>query len=401
MTNILPIEDQENIQINNANSVYYKTKGFVEAGKVQGLEAAFNIHLENLYSEIIFNTDIKEHSKNLNELEIEAQKKHYSNKIDFYNKKINEINEKYLPEAKNELKLAEEELADFKRSPERFVKVEKDYFMLWIYGILSLGLAIFLYMFYTSVIYSALFRDITISKFTIYNSIFYPRALEESVNKGITATIATIFAPCIFFALGIIIESIRSKSSNIKLKIYYALFLVFVFIIDALFAYHISERIYNSKVINTYGNFEPYKISDAIVDLNFWIIIALGFIVYLIFGKIFSLFNEERRNKNLYRNYENYIINKINESKKRISDFNSEIDLLRNELNKSQMELINIKDNNNKIFFSVAEVNKSISDFTLGWIEYLINSFNDKVTIQKIYSNYNDFIIKKGLIKND
>lgn len=400
MTNILPIENQENIQANNANSVDYQTKGFVEAGKVQGSEAAFNIQLENLYSEIILNSDIKEHSKTLNELEIESQRKIYTDKINLNNKRINEINDKYLPEAKNELKLAEDEYADFKRFPERYVKVEKDNFNLWFYGFLSLALAIFLYVFYTSVIYSALFRDITISKFTIFNSILNPRAIEEAFNKGIAAAIATMSAPFIFFAIGIIVDSIRSKSSNIKSKISYVLFLIFVFMVDALFAFHISERIHNSKAINTFGTFEPYKLSDAITDLNFWIIIVLGFVVYLIFGKIFSLFNDERRNKHLYHNFENSLKSKINEFKKRIFDYNLELEAIRNDNFKAESNLVELKDNNTKIFFSVSEVNKVLSEFTLGWIRYLKNSeFNESI-VQKFYLNFNNFLIKKGLINN-
>lgn len=401
MSTIIPIENQENIQTNNANSVDYQTKGFIEAGKVLGSEFAFNIALENLYSEIIANSDFKEHSKILNELEIESQRKIYTDKINLNNKRINEINDKYMPEAKNELKLIEDEFADFKRFPERFVKVEKDNFNLWFYGFISLALAIFLYVFYTSVIYSALFRDITISKFTIFNSILNPRAIEESFNKGITSAIATMFAPFIFFAIGIIVESIRHNSSNIKSKIYYALFLIFVFMLDGLFAFHISERIHNSKAINTFGTFEPYKISDAIFDLNFWIIIALGFVVYLIFGKIFSLFNNERKNKHLYHNYENSLKNKIDEYKKRIFNYNLELEALQSDNYKTESKLVELKDNTTKIFFSVSEVKKALTEFTLGWIRYLKNSEVDESIIQKFYSNINNFLIKKGLNNNN
>lgn len=397
MSTILPIENETLITEMNAEEKDFQTQGFIDAGKVEGSPAAFSVALENFYSTVILNSDLKEHDKILRETEIEANKKSIQEKIEIHNNKIIKISEKYLPNAEEELKQAENKLADFKINPEKYVKHDKDKFMLWFYGIMSAGLAVFLVIFYSSVVYSALFRDIKIDKYTLFNSIFYPQSLEEAFTKGFTSFILVLFSAFIPMSLGLILEYMKSKRNESKFKYWPIVFGFGIFLADALLAFHISDRIYNSKALNSYGNVQPYTLVDAIQDANFWLIIFLGFITYLIFGKMFSLYNEERKNNNAFQNFENMLIEKIQNLKTKIVNYKNEIVNLEKEINALQLlsaETINLK---NKVFFSVHEIRKIMSEYALGWMKFLTNAKATENEISKIEDKLNTFINNKGL----
>lgn len=401
MSSILPFENKSTANLFNAEQIDYQIRGFIDAGKVEGTPAAFSINLENFYSTFILNAGLKKHNKLLHDSEIEAAKKSIDEKIEIHKNEIKNITEKYIPDTENELNAAESTLHEFKINPSKFIKHEKDYFMLWGYGILSLLLAAFLLVFYSSVVYSAFFRDITITKYTLFNSIFYPKAFEEAFYKGFAAFIITILAPFVFMALGIIIDNLKEKTQPGKLNKYYWFVIVLSFIFDALLAFHISERINNSKAINTYGTVKTYTLSDAIFDLNFWMIIAFGFAVYLIFGKVFSLFNEERKHKNSYYKFESALKENINELNSNITLKKNRVSFLENEINTLSIKSAELYNVENKVFFSVHEINKILSEYTIGWIRYLKNAGNGDDVIEKIETRLNSFINQKGLNNNE
>ncbi|MCX7874618.1 MAG: hypothetical protein N2321_00465 [Melioribacteraceae bacterium] len=398
MSTILPLEKDVHKELLHSEIKDYETQGFIDAGKVEGYTSAFEVALENFYSKIVLESDLKTHTVTVKEEEIESERKSNEDKINIYSNEIKKIQENLIPDAQQELKKAENDLAEFKVNPEKFVKQDKDKFMLRVYGFISLMLALFLYFFYSSVVYSAIFREITINKSTLFNSIFYPKAFEEAIQKGFTTFITIALAPFVFLALGISLENIKSKAKNSKYKYLPTIaFGTFVFSVDALLAYHISERIYNSKAINTYGNVQPYNFFDSLGDANFWIIIALGFLVYLIFGFIFSLYNEERKKKNMLENFENMLIEKINNLKSKIASYKNEINIHEKEIKELSLknsELISYK---KKIFFSVYEIRKIISEYAKGWIKYLASAKSSESKIENIKNQLESFINKNGL----
>lgn len=396
MSNILSFNKQENEKfLLNDNNNYY-IQGFRDAGKVGGSIAAFNISLDNFYSSLLLNKDSKKENVDRVNAEIEISKEKIINKIEVHKKEIERLNERELPVAEDTLRTAVENLNEFKKDPSKFVRYEKDNLFYWFYGTLSLFLAIFLYFFYTSVVYSAVFRDITITKFTIYDSIFYPKAIEEAYLKGFSAFMIVIFAPFIFLSLGLLIEH-KKTQKNTLFKYAWVILAAFTFIVDAILAYHISERIYNSKAINTYGNIKPFTIIDAVTDLNFWIIIALGFCVYLVFGKIFSLFNEQRMNKNKFEQVEKNLIEEAAIAEKNVNDIKAKINELETEIYQLEIQTTEIHKEYDKVFYSPFELRKILSEYALGWINFLNNGNYGEDEIRKINITLNDFYSQKGI----
>lgn len=397
MTNILTFssENSKNPET-DFNQIDFETMGFTDAGKVGGSTSAFNISLERFFSRLLLNKDTLEYEVQSRNGEAEIKINLTKEKIETHKNEIERLQSNELIEAENRLKAAKEELNDFKTNPAKFVKEEKDSLSLRLYGSLSLFIAIFLYFFYSSVIYSAVFRDVSISKYTIFNSIFYPKAIEEAYTKGIAALMIVLFAPFIFLALGLAIENVKIRKRD-KYKYAWVGVALFTFMVDALLAYHISERIYNSKAINSFGNVKPFTLYDAFLDLNFWIIIALGFCVYLLFGYIFSLYNEQRLYKNKFEETEKNLKEKISSATKNLEEVKSTIKQLEEEVYSLNISITEIQKEYDKIFYSPNELIKIISDYALGWVKYLQNARVPETEIQKIENSLNNFYLQKGI----
>lgn len=397
MNNILNYSQQtSNKSETGFDNIDFETMGFTDAGTVGGTASAFNMSLVRFYSRLMLNKDSLEYVVQSRNSEAEIKINLIKEKIEVHKNEINRLQTKELSEAETRLKEAKEELNDFKVNPTKFVKEEKDTLSLRIYGILSLFIAVFLYFFYSSVIYSAFFRDISISKYTIFNSIFYPKAIEEANSKGFAALMIVLFAPFIFLALGLAIESVKVKKRD-KYRYAWVGVASFTFIVDALLAYHISERIYNTKAINTFGNVKPFTLYDALLDLNFWIIIALGFCVYILFGYIFSLYNEQRLHKNKFDQIEKMLKEKIISATNNIVEIKSSIKKLEEEIYSLNMSITEIHKEYDKIFYSPHELNKILYDYALGWVKYLQNAKMPESEIQKIEYSLNNFYLQKGI----
>lgn len=401
MSSIIPFaKENTNILSDDFAAQDFSTLGFLEAGKVGGTVAAFNISLDRFYARLLLSKDQKQHEVEYHKEEFDIQSNVLINKIEVHKKEIERIKENDLPEAESKKKEANDKLNEFRANPSKFITETQDNFNLYIHGFLSIFIALFLFFFYSSVIYSAIFRDITITKFTIFNSIFYPRAIEESFTKGIASFMITILSPFIFLALGILIENFKNRS-NIKFKQTWIVVAVFTFIMDSILAYHIADRIYYSKAVNTFGNVKPFTLFDAILDLNYWIIIILGFFVYLIFGKVFSLFNEQRLNKNKFEQMENLLIDNLQLANENVDKLKTRIKELDAEIYSLEIQKTEIIKSSDKIFYSPHELRKILSDYALGWINFLHNGKFPESDIKSIDTTLNNFYIQKGIIKNE
>lgn len=377
----------------------FEIQGFRDAGKSDGSLEAYKNSIDHFYTQTLLKEKENEEKNRQKKFEIENSIKQAQQKKQVLETELKNLLEKELPEAQKILKNSEEQIHQFIKNPKEFVKEEKDSFMQWIYGLMSLFLASFLYFFYTSVVYSAIFRDVTISKFTIYNSIFYPKAIEEAYTKGIAALMITTLAPFVFYSLGIALDNIKRKMKGKDLKeiLKFLTLLVFTFLLDSLFAYHISERIYNSKAINSFDNIKPYSLSDAILDLNFWIIIALGYCVYLLFGHIFGLFNELRTNSSLYDKVKNQLEAEKIRAQEKVKEIESRIDSLNKDRYDLDLKIAELQEEFNKVYYSSIEIKNILAQYTKGWITFLIQGKYPDELMHSIINELNKFYVKIGV----
>ncbi len=375
--------------------------GFSDAAKVKGSTIAYGICLEKFYSTIVLDhtkkSDIikKENQKILDEIN------QLQEKIKLRTNELKELQDKIIPNAKNEIQKANDDYLDFKQNPSKYVDTHKDKFSLWLYGFLSVVIGLFLFFFYSSVIYSAFFREIKIDKMTLLNSIFYPKAIEEAWALGFTAAMIVILGPMIFLALGIIIDRLKHKSTDRKFNLSYILVLIFTFALDALLAYHISERIYESKAVNVYDNIQPFSIIHALKNLDFWIIIAMGFCVYILFGKVFSIFDEQRSFKNEFEKVENTFRSRIKIAENKLIELQSRVNQLKSEIKENEDKIAELKSSPEIVVFNPLELKNILSDYTIGWISFLTYSGRKDEKIEEVKRELELFYNLKGLIKDE
>lgn len=378
----------------------YSLIGFSDAARVKGSIVAYKLCLEKFYNSILL-----EHNSRYNDLkrrnqEIDEEVNKLQEKISIKKKELEEIQNKLIPDAQNELKKANNEYSDFKQNPSRFVNIQKDRFSLWLYGTLSALIGLFLFFFYSSVIYSAFFREIKLDKMTWFNSIFYPKAIEEAWAIGVTAGMLVILAPIIFLALGIVIDRLKHKSKS-KIKAGYILGLIFTFLLDALFAYHISERIYEAKAINVYDNVEPFNLGLAIQNLDFWMIIGMGFCVYILFGYVFSNFDEQRSFKNEFEKVENILRTKVDVAVQKLAELQNREAQVKSDIQEKEEKITELRKKPEVIFYSPHELKNILSDYTIGWISFLTYSGKSDTEVKQIEEELEIFYQEKGLLKNE
>jgi hypothetical protein len=209
-----------------------------------------------------------------------------------------------------------------------------------------LMLSVYLFQFYVSTTHAALFEsgqsaaDNTNNALKyIFNAIFNPNVYSEAGG----AIWFLIFAPFVFYAFGFAIHSIyESESKRRWLSI--GVILTITFVLDALLAFKIHQNTQDWLRLSD-ADFSP---TPFYADVNFYIVIFMGFVVYIIWGILLHTLFSEWNKRNPMKEYEK---NKkvIYEKEKGISDYKKKI---------QQIE---------------ASIPNIVSSYYAGWMSYLNN----------------------------
>lgn len=234
--------------------------------------------------------------------------------------------------------------------------------------IILIPLTLYLFVFYSSTFYSAFFKDFSeAADLGIKAAMFDAQTVSHAFNSGITELLFVLSAPIIFMGLGYCLHVFNSQKSKSKyLKSAAILSITFVF--DCILAFLIAKSIYDTEALNMLGDLPPYTISMAFTEVNFWAVIFCGFIVYLIWGIVFSM---------AYTAYENLHSNKaeiealevkLNSIKQKIAGIESAIILIKKkqtELNGKRAALQ--QSINNNIYIDKNAIRVALTDFFSGW----------------------------------
>lgn len=252
---------------------------------------------------------------------------------------------------------------------------------------ITLLLTLYLFVFYSSSGYSA-FYGIKPGSLGFIN----PNVFADAMNRGGGVIALIILFPVIFLGLGFLIhdslETNKKLSSVNKPKKYgVILSLLFVTLVaDAFIGYKISQGVHTNE-FNAGLSDETWKASMVLTDINFYLVLVLGFVVYVIWGFLLHyvlshtyLKTESEKVKLMIEN----INNKIAEKRKELNDIISKINKLESDIINYDNKIIEKEEDiigyqNGVIPVNVASLKGSVGEFMGGWQAYSHGNF-DKQT---------------------
>lgn len=360
---------------NRQDKETYKEYGYRMAGRCEGGLHAFTPCLHAVC------LGLKKEQEKDEELQI-------SLKIDLQNRKANGENEKEREE--NNLQTSKEKQRNLESEKEEkkqeliqlrssvYRRNRQAWITLIISTIILIPFTLYFFIFYSSVGYSAFFKEFTLDNlgkdgdFKLAEAIFDSQALSNAMSEGLTAFLFILLMPVIFLAFGFILNRWESEDGWFKfIKI--PSIIIGAFIFDALLSFEICEKIYNIHTSTFLEDFPEYSIALASKDPKFWVIICLGFVSYLIWGITFSYFIKSLDQLDLNKILQDQLSQDINSLKEkiemelqrqneianRIADLRSEIQQIENQINGTLAR------------YDINKIKLELNHFHAGWQQYL------------------------------
>jgi hypothetical protein len=259
----------------------------------------------------------------------------------------------------------------------------------------------FLFIYYSSTGYSTFFGLPT----KLIGGFLSPSVYNDAVKYGGGAIAFVVLFPVIFIAMGFVIHIVSEKIQNAsekgqsQAKQYLILIgiLLATLLFDIIMAYNIAEKLYIKK-FNQGVVVAPWKPAMAFKDINFYIIIASGFVVYLIWGYIINfVFSEWKRiqpNQILQAGITT-LQNEILSLTAELASYESQISLLNSRIQQIEYEIsdrqkkINIL-NGGGIVIDLAALRGMVGEFMNGWNSYIKFRYPNTVEAEGLMAEANN-----------
>ncbi len=275
----------------------------------------------------------------------------------------------------SEIREKENEIIDVRGGGNRD-KIAKINF--WIGLVITVLLAVYLFIFYSSASFSAFFRDQ--DKIEVGSALFYPQAYGDAWNTSIGEFLLILLMPVVFLGLGFLIHQFSAKrslddnnrfvnelSKYLKILVLY----IVTFIFDALLAYEISRKMYDAWVLNQLGGFPEYTWAKAFGEGDFWIIIFSGFIAYVIWGLVFDFTMDSYSDMTENRNLLAKLTRELKELKDGKNSANANILDYRNRIHNLRAEIASLEHELTSVAIDVSRIRQELNNFLRGWLGYM------------------------------
>ena len=253
--------------------------------------------------------------------------------------------------------------------------------------IITVLLALYLFIFYSSASFSAFFGndDVTQAGAAILDSHCFAKAMDN----GIGQLLFILLMPVIFLGLGFLIHQFGESEKGVVKYVKIGMLYFVTFIFDALLAFEISETVYNNTVLSPNG----YTVSMAFNSPSFWIVIFSGFVAYVIWGLVFDFTLQHLDNMNEHSREISVLEDKISNAKNEKSNIDSQCSQIQQEINQCDSEISRLQNQlSGSTLINKNQLKQALSDFFSGWISFL-NLVNKPDSVKNEASRiYNQFI---------
>lgn len=359
----------------------YKARGTKDAGYCGGSPQALLPNLHAIYMQLTryIQQDEMKQNERKNQIRQEISLLN-TKKANVENQIVDEQNK--LNHEENKIDKITKEIDNIKENPkiisgDSFAKTS-----FYIGLTIILFLTVYLFVFYSSAAYSAFFKDFTPDDTKITQAIFDARAVSKAWMDGFTELVFILAIPAVFLGLGFLIHKFSEEKGKVKyFKILSLIFVTFIF--DFIIAYAIVKEIYDIKVGGSFITMQEMSIEMAFKQINLWIIIFAGFVVYIIWGLVFSFTMSEYEKMDKVR----YA---IKNKEQKLSEYKAECKEIKDKISTLQTESNNIQGEINKLMIQIEayvlyfnDVREGINNYFTGWIGYLRSTVSPQVFIDE------------------
>jgi predicted nucleic acid-binding Zn-ribbon protein len=374
--------------------VNLKNWGFMQAGSLQGSVKGLLNSIQ-----IVFNSYINEASSQKGEKQDEINKEinDVTNAINLVNIQVSKVKEVDIPEQQMIMEELKNEIDKVNtKAGEEYIKSQFSWAQTSMATFFALMLGFALFTFYTSLVYSSLFKDFgnaiqgaTVDNFSmLFNSLFDITVFKKpSIFTAFSFVLATVFT-AIAFTMHKLWDNGQSKWRYFHV----AVLALVALSMEVFFAVKLEKNIYELKLMT--GQAE-YGLStwDLIFSVDVAIVLILGFVSYIVWSIILKLsFNEWEK-----RNYKRLAVLKTKElnkkygrAKYKVSEFNNKLNKLSIELGDLQEKLKSLQLKLSNAFFDSSELEGRLSMFFQGWLQYVKSNNNTKSQVDTHTQLFNE-----------
>lgn len=378
----------------------YNHYGVRMSGASQYSNDALVVFLQRIYHD--------ERNKQINDRELQEKKRNEVNsQIEIVSTKIVDANtqkticENNVQTLNDKINDVDSQIKEIKAREGSINKEAK--VKLWIGCVILALLTVYLFIFYSSTFYSGFLYDVQSALssgglMSLSTAMFNASALAEAYAHGFGSFVFVVTAPVIFMALGYSLHYFMVQDHWTK-WVKCASLLIITLSFDCLLAYKIAEQMYNINALNSIADYPPFNLNLAILDVNTWVVIFCGFIVYVIWGIVFdmtmSAYNGLRSNKaeivKLQSQIDNWK-NAIAVDTNKIASLDASLQNLLAKKHSLEQKAAN------KVFVNEHLIETSLNQFFAGWMSMLAAYTTVNEELQKArdaYSNTVNQLIEK------
>jgi len=355
--------------------VSYQRYGFVQAGNMRGAIEGLKICLNRVYQDHM--ADMRR-----NEAKQEELRKPFRQKLqelitikEGFRAQIKTLEEEIVPSRKKKIDELKKDISEIRQNPEQYTGTHVGKTGYYIGVTILCLLSIYLFVFYSSASYSALFKEFRISDAISENSIltksiFDAKAISNAWKDGATELLLILTIPSIFIGLGYLIHKFQESKSWLKyIKITALLLITFIF--DSILAFEITKKIYDLNAGNSFTEVPEYTLKIAFQQVNFWLIIFAGFVVYLIWGFVFDFVMESHSKLDMVKVRIRSKQDEIHSVENEINGHEKQITELKMNVDKHNIEINKLKDIIEGTIIQPKEVREALAQFMVGWYNWL------------------------------
>lgn len=331
----------------------------------------------------------KEHEQHRKKIQDQiSERREAKDKLDCEKKTTEEV---YIPEGQDKIQDLRNDIQQTRLDLEQN-KINTGYsgIRFFTYTFLVVVLSIYLLLFYASAIYASFFRnagsiietagdDIVLYLDNIFDM--------QGIFQASPALLIVYFGAFLFFAVGLIPHTLGGSYKGLKI----GLAILGALVVDSLLAYKIDSGIHELKVMAGIAE-EDW---NFLASINFYLVLAFGFLAYLVWGYMFDLMLKEKEKKSSQKFADLRIKDlnrKIKDQKSEIQNLRAKVLELESQSNSLQNKIEELRKKLDKAMLNPDLLSQNLTSFYTGWRQFLNGSADFDTKKNECEHVFNDFI---------